>query len=253
MPWTEEDINLTSHDVAEAQTSDDEETSALPETSSRGGTVQSQGGSFPPPPAIERMTQSESSLPKPSLPIISDRKNRPGFLDLDQRRGQSNRSIVGLYPAVRSPSHSARAGRRQATEDGYSASPGDGTRSAGHPHTPHVHYGHRALSPPIPTPGFQIGLSPVSPGFTIMPMDRRRTSASLADVAHDLMRRRRALSEGESTRGSRIQVSLRDDNDSLGGHDDEEALVAEALPSSNGVVLTSGKSRWGWLRRVFKH
>ena len=249
MPWTEEDISLTLHDGSQPQTSDDEETSALPETPSRTAANQSQGGSFPPPPAMDRLTQSESNLPKPTLPVPSDRKNRPGLLDLDERRGPSKRSTVGMYPALRTPSYSGRAGRRQATEDSHSTTPG----SAGHPHAPHMHYGHRALSPPIPTPGFQIGLSPVSPGFAIMPMDRRRTSASLADVAHDLVRRRRALSEGESSRGSRVQVLPRDDNDSLAGHDDEEALVGEALPSSNGVVLGPAKSRWGWLRRVFKH
>jgi magnesium transporter len=74
--------------------------------------------------------------------------------------------------------------------------------------------------------GFQIGLSPLSPGFTIVPLDRRRRTSgtgrpSLADVTNDIIiglreaERWRAASEGELTRTSlnEVQDVSRDDGD----------------------------------------
>jgi hypothetical protein len=112
--------------------------------------------------------------------------------------------------------------------------------SYSHPGHPH----HAPLSPPlghVPTlsTGFQIGLSPLSPGFTIAPRERRRRPSafgiggpSFVDVANDVVReRRRTVSEGEVTSQLR---SGRDDTTGDGSLDSEHA-----------------RQHWTWLRSVF--
>ncbi|THH21551.1 hypothetical protein EW146_g15 [Bondarzewia mesenterica] len=99
------------------------------------------------------------------------------------------------------------------------------------------------LSPP-PTTGFSIGLSPVSPGFALVPRERRRrvsgnTSASGSRWG-DLVRRmqmRRTVSEGD------VNADVRDSDRRVedGRLRDEERGVQEGGWNPKG--------RWRWLRR----
>ncbi len=106
------------------------------------------------------------------------------------------------------------------------------------------------FSPPlnsnVPTfgTGLQIGLSAVSPGFAIMPKERRRKLSGLgfSDVVEDLRARdRRSVSEND------IRGSLCPDPDfagpepSLNSHGDVE------LPESS----RSGRKHWKWLKGLF--
>ncbi|THV04956.1 hypothetical protein K435DRAFT_816805 [Dendrothele bispora CBS 962.96] len=92
------------------------------------------------------------------------------------------------------------------------------------------------LSPPLPTvstlagTGFQIGLSPVSPGFNIVPLERRRRTSNLGLGPPPGMdgERRRTVSEGQVRR---MEVELEQG-------DREEGTRADV----------PGRGRWSWLR-----
>ncbi|KAF5375266.1 hypothetical protein D9758_000286 [Tetrapyrgos nigripes] len=87
------------------------------------------------------------------------------------------------------------------------------------------HNSYTPHSPPLPTvstlagTGFQIGLSPVSPGFNILPMERRRRTSNQGSSLMD-GERRRAVSEGnirrldvEEDHAGTEQVNGRDSTD----------------------------------------
>ncbi|KAF7310910.1 hypothetical protein HMN09_00634200 [Mycena chlorophos] len=98
--------------------------------------------------------------------------------------------------------------------------------------------------PPVPNPvtslggGFQIGLSPVSPGFSIVPRERGRVVSGFADVVEQTRRERRRRTVSESdvrARGSVAeQLSLLPDGD-----------------RSEAAGQNRARARWRWLfRRV---
>jgi len=125
------------------------------------------------------------------------------------------------------------------------------------------------LSPPLLPlnslgSGFQIGLSPVSPGFSIVPRERgsRRSGLGLADVvgeatlSQEERQRRRTVSEGDMRRRALALAQRRDEDrlDERGNGDDGSGAGGE-----EHVVTRPGKGkgredkrRWNWLRRVIR-
>lgn len=111
----------------------------------------------------------------------------------------------------------------------------------------HHHAGQSALgvaavaSPPVPvpTPGFSIGLSPVSPGFALVPRERRRCTSgqSARDSWDDVIRRarlRQIVSESDAVVGDDVEQG----NDA--GVEREE--------TGDGRVINAARARWKWVR-----
>ncbi|KAG6898102.1 hypothetical protein C0992_005429 [Termitomyces sp. T32_za158] len=90
--------------------------------------------------------------------------------------------------------------------------------------------------------GFQIGLSPVSPGFAIQPQGRRVSGRGLVMVnatCNQERQRRRTVSEGD-LRKVRSRPAE-------GGNTDEEAGPGQGVASHR-----EGKGKWSWLRYVIQ-
>lgn len=113
----------------------------------------------------------------------------------------------------------------------------------------HYHAGQSALgvttvvSPPVPvpTPGFSIGLSPVSPGFALVPRERRRCTSgqSTRDSWDDVIRRarlRQVVSENDAV----IEGDVEQGNDA--GVEREE--------TGDGRVINAARARWRWVRSL---
>jgi len=109
---------------------------------------------------------------------------------------------------------------------------------------------HHSLSPPLGSSsvlggGLSIGLGPMSPGFSIVPLDRRRRISGLgfADVVEETRgQRRRTVSEGDVRRLA-------------GGVEGVEEAVEDTEQEDSGELSTeeSGKAnmRWNWVRAMF--
>ena len=101
-----------------------------------------------------------------------------------------------------------------------------------------------SLSPPLGGSlvlgsGLSIGLGPMSPGFSIVPRDRRRRISGLgfADAVEDVSgQRRRTVSESDMGRLAE------------GGGDDE---TVETNEDEQPVEETMASMRWEWVRRLF--
>ncbi|EPQ60636.1 hypothetical protein GLOTRDRAFT_135286 [Gloeophyllum trabeum ATCC 11539] len=102
------------------------------------------------------------------------------------------------------------------------------------------------LSPPLPVPSFSIGLSPVSPGFTVVPRERRRRVSGMGSISGDSARAvamRRSVSDGDAS------VRSRSTEDAMSGGE-------EARPGGRHDGLGDdergehGRSRWRWLRGI---
>lgn len=96
-----------------------------------------------------------------------------------------------------------------------------------------VHYHHSVLSPQLPA--FSIGISPASPGFVVVPRERRRKVSGLSIESQA----RRSQSEGDIF--------------PVQSHVNE--VTERTLPESPESLQRSPSprgSRWRWLRRVFR-
>jgi hypothetical protein len=94
---------------------------------------------------------------------------------------------------------------------------------------------HNALSPQLPAAlgvGFSIGISPASPGFVVVPRERRRKVSGMS-VESQI---RRSQSEGDVF--------------PVPGPVDE--AVERTLSEGADLHPPPQRSRWGWLRGVFK-
>ncbi|KAF4623904.1 hypothetical protein D9613_001803 [Agrocybe pediades] len=298
--WNEEGVKLAGEDIAlytdaEANEADGPPLSAadaVPLTrQSETYTPTKQGSRIGAVP-MERETRSESNLPNVSTtPFVVESSSDAAYRDLEHVSSPTQSSFTSpsrphrtgsqqLYSTPRTPSHRS---RRRPTADGVTSPP---THHQHHQHSHHHHHpGHSRtssypapLSPPLSGTvsstlgtGFQIGLSPLSPGFTIMPLERRRpslmtqsgTSSSFADVAGDVVgsmrrERRRTVSEGEvGTRSPRTSGLI------AGGEGlerSEERVDASDDPfggttrTQDDVLRGEGnpaRRRWRWLRNVF--
>lgn len=148
-------------------------------------------------------------------------------------------------------------------------------------HTPsfnHTHASYAQVSAPL-TPfgtastlgaGFQIGLSPVSPGFAIVPRERRQRSGELGlgvrpelvDVVNEVtqarreLQRRRTVSEGDAQR----RVSVSDCSQNGSDHEDEigpDQVDRGVDDTQTSTIRDKGKARqhrlrWQWLRKIFR-
>lgn len=143
----------------------------------------------------------------------------------------------------------------------------------------HTHTSYAQISPPLMLfstastlgAGFQIGLSPVSPGFAIVPRERGRRSSELglgvlgsADVVVDTtqarreLQRRRTVSEGDARRGTLVSSHSQSGSE----HEEEGSLEGHADGGTDDNLQTSdnrdkgkvkhGKLGWQWLRKAFR-
>jgi len=219
------------------------------------------------PQTIERETLSESSIPNMALPSQSAdlELNDPvqdsslAFIPTTEIHHPRVPQLSSSSPEV--PSQRSSARRVLARQSSTSMHSGN-SRTVSQPHSQTTH-----LPPlgPVGT-GFQIGLSPSSPGFAILPLDRRRRTSgigtagrpSLVDVANDIIiglresERRRTASEGaELTRTlmNQIQdVSMDDDIDDRAAvrEDHTERIGGGGVDETNDA-----RKRWRWIRKVF--
>ncbi|KDQ63545.1 hypothetical protein JAAARDRAFT_29562 [Jaapia argillacea MUCL 33604] len=107
------------------------------------------------------------------------------------------------------------------------------------------------VSPPLPPGGFSIGLSPVSPGFSVVPKERRRRVSGMGPP-----------STGKARAGGSIRrtVSDGDVRDLTGGpgldaerHEDQNEGVDRYPPAEDiegGKIKARG--RWKWLRSLLR-
>lgn len=99
------------------------------------------------------------------------------------------------------------------------------------------------FSPPLGSgsvlSGLSIGIGPMSPGFSIVPRDRRRRISGLADVVDSAwMQRRRTVSEGDIRPWEERRQT--------------EGISGAAEPSSSqGNTAEESRRGWSWVRRVF--
>ena len=248
--WSEEPVILAGEDVALYPEEQRGEDRALPSDEapvvSQPGT-RSTFGAVP----MERGTVSEGSLPNiTSLATDLDlEQSRSTFTSPNKRPRLSSQ----LYSSPRTPS-SRRVSQRPSAD--LQSSTSTISLTQGHPRNvsfPAPSYSHAPLSPGLGTvstlgPGFQIGLSPLSPGFTIMPVERRGrpTFADIAQgVVSDVQQRRRTVSEGQ------LLPRVRDDVFDEAALPDPPALDVghshrHPAPDNNGKA----KTRWQWLRGV---
>lgn len=121
------------------------------------------------------------------------------------RRQTDSALLFGRTPSLTSPTTSPRRHRPSQNTSYGTARP-----TTPPPRQSFPPYGHHPLSPGAPS-GFSIGLSPVSPGFALVPRRRRMTSAD-GLVGTDVARRRivSEASAGSVPRGaSAVSTELR--------------------------------------------
>jgi hypothetical protein len=199
----------------------------------------------------------ESSLPNiPASPDINNGLDhgigpRTGSQRNHSTTSAPRRAETQLYGVRRIPSHRP---RRPTADFTGSTSTSQHARTASYPHPglPHC----ASLSPP-PTlsTGFQIGLSPLSPGFTITPRERRRRfgiGGPLADIPNDVggvRERRRTVSEGEVPNRVRDEGGVTEDGDVEQG----DEITHDSSAYSTHTVDDSGHAGqgWIWFRSVF--
>lgn len=226
------------------------------------------------PTAMEREALSESTVassPQTTGSELDDpaRDSSPApVLTTESRRPGLHTSLYSSPqgPSQRSLRHSTRRGLTTDVPQSPMSMQAGNPRAASHSYSSHSQASHQ---PPLGTvstlgAGFQIGLSPLSPGFTIVPLDRRRGPSgigasgrpSLADVANDIIiglretERRRTVSEGELTRRSRngIQDASRN-NEAAVGEEPTEGFDEGGIDETRDQA--EGRRRWRWIRKVF--
>ncbi|KAF9453812.1 hypothetical protein P691DRAFT_558189 [Macrolepiota fuliginosa MF-IS2] len=93
--------------------------------------------------------------------------------------------------------------------------------------------------------GLQIGLSPISPGFVIVPRERRRklSGLGLGDAEQDSRPRQRSVSEGDVGGALRI----------YGNSDfpDSNLTNERQIDEGDAGGPSRGRMRWKWLKNIF--
>ncbi len=191
-----------------------------------------------------------------SEPIMAPPSGSSLGLDLSLEHPLPPSSTISVPEGPRSPTFTVSSRRRRSAIDEQISS------SMRRHHQRAPSHSHIELSPPLPArntvstlagAGFQIGLAATSPGFAIVPRERRRrvstllgrpvdTSESGYDAVPGLMAaRRRTVSEGDVRRNT-------DSQDPADGMEDS----VDGLPTSAGKGKGKGPGRWEWLRRTFR-
>lgn len=213
-------------------------------------------------------------LGRPPRPVSSHREGDTSTLlppTSSLRPSSHARQSSDTIPLSLDTSNRSSRHRRRPTIDTYTG-PFRNHGSNKHPTSPRHANTLSHLSPAVSTlSGFQIGLSPVSPGFSIVPRERgpRRISglgSSLGDESgHE--RRRRTVSEGDFTRTVALlgeDEQRRADLAESGGHaahgddssDNEGRVQGSGTPDSGAkgkgkMGSRPAKGRWKWLKGVF--
>ncbi len=95
---------------------------------------------------------------------------------------------------------------------------------------------------PVPTPGFSIGLSPVSPGFALVPRERRRCTSGQSgrDSWDDVTRRvriRQIASDGDALVGDEVEQGYGVGVEQSGRGD-----------TGGGKIINRARARWRWVQ-----
>lgn len=259
--WDAEHEELTDDDlcVEDAEGQDVEFVSRMP-IATTGTTGQ---GPVSIPDSVDWGTRSE-----PNIGTLSTSPDTLGLgLNMASERPLSPVSHSDLRPSSTSPSRvrSRPSHVRYPTSDSHHASPRHSRRVSSHTQS----NSHIYSPPPINThssisslagAGLQIGLSPVSPGFSILPLERRRRVSNLGphaetevDAVGDLERerRRRTVSEGDVRRQA---LALAQSRRAGVGEDGESGADVRELEDSQDVEAGTGRGRpqkkkWKWLKR----
>jgi magnesium transporter len=197
------------------------------------------GLGFRPAPAIERETLSESSIPNlhSSLPTLPPRERRDSVESQVSHALPTRRSTMASTRVSPSGSQQPRFSLRQRLSSVNNDLFKHGRGESNHSHHQH----HPPLSPTL-TSGFQIGLSAVSPGFAIMPVERR--------AAKQMPRRRRTVSEGDVTRALGDAERLgREMDEREGGADDERMGGADSTTQSGPRWTRFFRGGMSWFKR----
>jgi hypothetical protein len=262
-PWGEDGVALEGDDVAlysgistptvcEDATTEARPSGPLPLTSHTCG-----GDSVP----TGREIHSEDNIHHSLSTKPQDREQNDGTQEAGTM--QKVQSGAQLYSTPRRPSQGRH--RRLTLDMQHPSSSSSHGRAVSHPHPGHP----LAQSPSHLTSsvsshlstGFQIGLSPLSPGFTIVPLERRGRASvhhTFADVAGDVTdsvrHHRRTVSEGETI--SRPPVGPGVEVDAEQGSSQQVNLATLPLLEDDGELRVgagggNGRQRWRWLRRIF--
>ncbi|TFK30439.1 hypothetical protein FA15DRAFT_690183 [Coprinopsis marcescibilis] len=220
---------------------------------------------------MERETRSESNIPNVTsdLDVLSFRPAGPSRMGLDESPTSSIRlshrlSRGSTHPVPDSDQHlpslpsSPTLRSRSTLRQRLSSLNNELQR---HTRGSSFHANHHGslqsgpLSPPLNPTGFQIGLSPVSPGFAIMPVERRPRGLGLGGAPGSWeQHRRRTVSEGD------IRGWLSDEEADGGrghreGDDGEERnrLLGEETGTQEDQHTSNPSSGWTrWLGSVFR-
>lgn len=207
--------------------------------------------------------------------VSSQSSHRSSAVSPEEQHLIYRRDFARLLSPSRGISHRRRSTVHTSNEPSSSQHPPHRTPSFNHPHANYAR-----ISPPLVPfgtastlgAGFQIGLSPVSPGFAIVPRERGRRSSELrlgvepgfADVVIDAtqarreLQRRRTVSEGDARRGASVSSHSQSDSEheDRGSLDDQSDGGADGnsqtLDSSGKGKARQGKLRWQWLRKIFR-
>ncbi|KAF8078625.1 hypothetical protein FPV67DRAFT_1689274 [Lyophyllum atratum] len=191
----------------------------------------SQDGVGPVP--MERGTRSESNIYDLSKPSRAGEPDDRALSPRARSSGLQKPLSPSLYPSPLSPPTRSRSHHRRRTTLDVGA----------HASSSHTGYTTQRSRPLLPMntvgPGFQIGLSPISPGFAIVPRERGSGLGSLgfaevvgeATLTQEERQRRRTVSEGDIRRKALALAQRRDedrldergnenDGSGAGGHED---------------------------------
>lgn len=201
------------------------------------------------PVPMERQTVSDSQIHGPpgrqslrietptldGAPTLSlpDATSSPESSPTRRRRGETAPDSLLLSPSSTTRPRRRRRQTIQPTDSPHSYSPPLGSGS-------------------VLGAGLSIGLGPMSPGFSIVPLDRRRriSGHGFADVVEqERGQRRRTVSEGDLRRSGEETNGPGEGAVDSGGRGDETGGGApvEETPGKN----LKAKMRWRWVRRIF--
>jgi len=197
----------------------------------------------------EDSEEPEGHGSEPCEEVSPDARGRPGRDNVLLERSAisepdaSNYFTHDPHPRTTSPDSPGRVQDYRSLSQGASDRPnlsirtGVQRRRQTELRSPVQQHHHNALSPQLPVTlgsGFSIGISPASPGFVVVPRERRRRVSGMSMESQI----RRSQSEG----------------DPLPVPDVVDEAVERALPE--GAQLQASpppqRSRWRWLRGVFK-
>ncbi|KAF5355626.1 hypothetical protein D9756_003769 [Leucocoprinus leucothites] len=252
--WSEEDEDVIEDETALSISEAEQEETAPPDTAYT--------------PSGSDSTIRSTSTRKPFGPIPIARHSisepvRPTLATSSETREPQSSQVVYLRPGHRhtmhsillsppSPTFRTRFTQRRptTTSETHRFSTSSHQRNPSHPSN--------AFSPSINVnavstlgAGLQIGLSPISPGFSILPRERKRKTSGLSqrgDVEQSLQPREtrtRSVSEGTlRTLRPDLSLSSEPDGPDLAPDHQIDQASSESVPGP-------GRQRWLWLRDIF--